>query len=161
MVGKKSSWLNAIWQFLIDHSRVENNGLLYIGIHVKDKRDFENRVLARKKYGYLNNDVEYTYKKQRELFRRILESYYRKEEKTKRYERVVKRIKKQGSLKDKVVLFLYRKTKKILFDDCAKVEIKWKQNLKNRIKASHKETKRVESCPAIQEIQQADQKGKL
>ena len=48
----------ALWDFLLEHSEIEENGKIFIKFHTDDQRNFNNRVLARWKYNYHREDVE-------------------------------------------------------------------------------------------------------
>lgn len=45
--GKKKSVIEAVWQYVMDHSEEMPNGELFIKFHIKDKNTFYKRIHAR------------------------------------------------------------------------------------------------------------------
>lgn len=49
---------DALWQYLMDHSRVEVNGYYGVQLYFRDKDDFWNRVHSRATGEFIRYDVE-------------------------------------------------------------------------------------------------------
>lgn len=104
---------HAIWQYLIDHSKIQSNGYLGVLLYFRDKADFWRRVQSRYD-GYSRKDIEKIEEKAcKQHIIWTTYKYYKKMSK-KNYT-IATRIDKDGSLKEKVCLWLYRKTRNYLF----------------------------------------------
>lgn len=59
-MSKKSpttqEWKDAVWDYLIEHSDVTENGALFVKFHTSSRYNFENRIKARAVYGYHRDD---------------------------------------------------------------------------------------------------------
>lgn len=50
------SYKDAIWDYILEHSDITDGGSYFVKFHTTDRRNFENRILARWKYGYHRTD---------------------------------------------------------------------------------------------------------
>lgn len=46
------SYKDAVWDFILEHCDLTERGSFFVKFHVSDRRNFENRIKARWKYGY-------------------------------------------------------------------------------------------------------------
>lgn len=104
---------HALWQYMLDHSRIQPNGYHGIQLYFKDKSDFWRRVQARYD-GFKRYDIE---EKEKVAAKKQVEwdTFWVMKRIAERNGKTAKRIDKQGSLKEKATLWLYRKTKKKIF----------------------------------------------
>ncbi len=100
---------DAIWQYLIDHSKVQRNGYLGIQIYVRELDDFWRRVFAR-----YNGDFK-RYEKLEKAHTQTLTAMYIMQKDAIRKSKIVGRILKSGSVIEKLALFFYRKSRDYLF----------------------------------------------
>lgn len=109
---------DAIWQFFLDHSRINKHGVWKINFHVRDARDFWRRLFYRYTGQFKRYEVEKKLSTQarRDAItareRRHVKFLDRHSAKT--HERITL-IEKNGTLHEKFVLLLYRWSKKRLF----------------------------------------------
>lgn len=47
---------DAVWDFLMEHSDILESGAVFVKFHTSGRRNFENRVIGRLKYGYHRGD---------------------------------------------------------------------------------------------------------
>jgi len=101
----------ALWQYLIDHSRIQNNGYLGIMFYVKDMDDFWRRVYARYNGDFKRYDIL-------EKGDRMAKTSFAVQQKiaTKR-SKIIGQIIKNGSFSKKIAFFFYRKLKKYIFGE--------------------------------------------
>ena len=62
MAGKEreeriDEWKQALWDFILEHCEVTQNGSLFVKFHTSGRNDLEKRIRARWKYGYHREDV--------------------------------------------------------------------------------------------------------
>lgn len=62
MAGKEreeriDEWKQALWDFILEHCEVTQNGALFVKFHTSGRADLEKRIRARWKYGYHREDV--------------------------------------------------------------------------------------------------------
>jgi hypothetical protein len=100
---------DAIWQYFIDHSKIQPNGYLGIMFYVKDVDDFWKRVYARYTGDFKRYDKLEKQMRQDSIAFSIMKADSRRKSK------VTDRIDSDGTLKEKMILWLYRKTRDILF----------------------------------------------
>jgi len=48
---------DVVWDFLLEHSDILDSGSVFVKFHTSGRKNFENRVYARYKYGYHREDV--------------------------------------------------------------------------------------------------------
>lgn len=51
------TWKQALWDFILEHCEVTENGALFVKFHTSGRSDLEKRIRARWKYGYHREDV--------------------------------------------------------------------------------------------------------
>jgi len=56
--GALTKYKNGLWQYLVDHYRIEPNGNLRVMFYVRDKADFFRRVQARVDGQFMRYEVE-------------------------------------------------------------------------------------------------------
>lgn len=110
--AEKSELKKAIWQYCIDHSRIQPNGYLGIMFYCKDQEDFWKRVKARQMGFKRYNAEEKEIGQARivELFRDYRYHQNRNRIINKRVEEI-----RKGNLAEKIAWYVYKKTKKYLF----------------------------------------------
>ena len=47
--GEEKSIFEAVWQYLLDHSDVKQDGVLFVKFHVTDKKNFAEKIASRMK----------------------------------------------------------------------------------------------------------------
>lgn len=47
--GEEKSIFDAVWQYILDHSDVKQDGILLVKFHVKDKKAFAEKIASRMK----------------------------------------------------------------------------------------------------------------
>jgi len=122
--GEKNKLKKAVWQFLIDHSKIQTNGYLGFLFYVRDEKDFWRRVKYRQLTGFQRYDPEL--KKKNQVSARKVHDYYRWSQR--RAEVINKRTQEiidHGSLLEKFKWRLYKRLKKSLF-----------KSIENKIKRS-------------------------
>lgn len=105
---------DAIWQYFIDHSRLEPSGFVRINFGVEDEEDFWRRVQARKDGEFFRNDVE-KMENEREEFRKIYQTFLIGQKISKRNAKRIEQIKSSGSLWERLLLRVYWLIKKQIF----------------------------------------------
>lgn len=104
---------DALWQYLVDHTNVEPNGYYRILFHVRDVDDFWRRVYARYTGDFKRYDkLEKQYQNEKlgiHIFKKMAD----------RMNKNVTAIAKRGTLFDKLILKLYRFSRKYIetYDD--------------------------------------------
>lgn len=105
---------DALWQYFIDHSRVMSTGYLGVLFYVKNVDDFWRRVFAR-----ANGDFQRYEKEDKETrqlkYIKLIRELRAHRERAEHISRRCNHIDSEGSLYEKLVLFLYRRTRKHLF----------------------------------------------
>lgn len=106
---KKSSWVVAIWQFLIDHSTVEPDGNLRVFFRVKDIEQFKYRVMARKNGSFKRTNAQRIEAQQQlKITDKIAGDYY------KSLEKHFRNIRDGKDVKKRILLYLHIKTGELL-----------------------------------------------
>lgn len=100
---------DALWQYFIDHSRLQKNGYLGIMFYITDIDDFWRRVYARYTGDFQRYDKLEKREKQLNVACSIMLADARKKSE------VVNRIMKNGTIKERALLWLYQKTRDSLF----------------------------------------------
>lgn len=98
----------AIWQYLIDHSRVKENGYYSVYLTFKDRSDFWRRIDARRR-GFHRYDIE-----KKEYLMATLE-IKKMRKLSQRNSEISARIDKSGTLRQKFLLWCYRVSRRTLF----------------------------------------------
>ena len=104
---------DALWQYFIDHSQVQGNGYLGVMFYVRDVNDFWKRVHARANgdfHRYEKIDKETVQLSRDKIMRELRHCRWR----SKQISDVCFTIDEHGSVVDKVVLGLYRWTRRYL-----------------------------------------------
>ena len=115
---------NAIWQYFIDHSRIESSTFMRITFGIRDVNDFWKRVHARYAGNYSRyNKLEKAQKQQKlaHAFNTLLSNYYTD---------LTSHIENHGTWYQKTILWLHQKTRTIVFGERPSTF----QELKERIK---------------------------
>lgn len=99
---------DAIWQYFIDHSRAQKNAMWIISFTIRDIDDFWRRVYAR-----YNGDFK-RYDKLEKQDAMAWTSLAISNKRGERMNRKIQYIDRKGSLMDKAILWLYRKTRDYL-----------------------------------------------
>lgn len=94
---------DAIWQYLLDHAKVQPNGYLGIMLYVKNVNDFWKRVFAR----YTGEYHRYEEKDIKNKQARAKSQFYRLHQE--KIDSVFFQIDRQGSLKQKFLKYIYQK----------------------------------------------------
>lgn len=103
----------AIWQYLIDHSQIQSNGYYGIQLYFLGQADFWRRVQSRMD-GFSRYKIKDKERRaESKQFDFLTFKFYEKN--AKRNGEIANRIDKSGTLKEKLMIWLYRKTKKYLF----------------------------------------------
>lgn len=96
---------DALYQFFIDHSRIQKNGYYGIMFYIKDIDDFWRRVYARYTGDYKRYDIlEKEYRRQQLAVHYFKKIAYRRS-------KACDQIDKNGTVYSKIMLFLYRKSR--------------------------------------------------
>ena len=122
--GDKNKLKKAVWQFLIDHSKIQPNGYLGFLFYVRDEKDLWRRIKYRQLTGFQRYDPEL--KKKNQVSTKKVHDYYRWHKR--RAEVINERTQEilgHGSLLEKLKWRLYKRLKKSLF-----------KSIENKIKRS-------------------------
>lgn len=103
-----------IWQYMIDHSRKCPGGYWRIQIFVWDEENFWRRVKYRIDGAYKRYEVESREAMNKEAYAMRLALRINNERSAK-MSKIIARIKKEGSIKEKLLLRLYRYCRTHLF----------------------------------------------
>jgi hypothetical protein len=98
---------DALMQYFYDHSRLQKNGYWGIMFYMKDEDDFWKRLHSRYTGDFKRYDRLEKEKKSNSFWYHNIISEKRR--------RIVEDIDKKGTIKEKIILFLYRKSKNFLF----------------------------------------------
>lgn len=85
-----AEYKSAVWDFVLEHCDITDNGTIFVKFHTSDRLNFENRILSRLKYGYHRKDDRSNFdNEQKEKLARSLQSAHqsRKEAKKNSYEK--------------------------------------------------------------------------
>ena len=99
----------AIWQYFMDHANVENNGYFRVMFHVKNTDDFFRRLYARYNGDFKRYNI---FEKEYEADKKAFARYIKRSSNFGQFER---QIKDGWNIKNKIILYLYTKTKHYLF----------------------------------------------
>lgn len=99
----------ALWQYFLDHSRIQKNGFFGIMFYIRDMDDFWKRVHAR----YTGEFQRYD--KLRKEHLQENKGYFMWKRQSRKQSEIATRIDKEGSLKEKATLWTYRKSRESLF----------------------------------------------
>lgn len=47
--GEDKSIFEAVWQYILDHSDIKSDGMLFVKFYVKDKKSFSQKIASRMK----------------------------------------------------------------------------------------------------------------
>lgn len=47
--GEEKAIFEAVWQYILDHSDVKQDGMLFVKFHIKDKKRFAEKIASRMK----------------------------------------------------------------------------------------------------------------
>lgn len=100
---------DALYQYFIDHSKIQKNGYLGIQFYIKDMDDFWRRVFAR-----FNGDFK-RYDKLEKSHKQEMNGWYMMKKEADRHRKICEEIKAERNKKRKLILWLYRKTRDYLF----------------------------------------------
>lgn len=100
---------DAIWQYLIDHSRIQKNGYYGIQFYVRDMDDLWRRLFAR-----YTGDFQ-RYDKLEKEHNQQLQSYWFQKRLTEKNDKIVRKIIDSGSWIERLRFTLYKKLKKQIF----------------------------------------------
>lgn len=100
---------DALWQYLIDHSKVQPNGYFGIMFYVKDVDDFWRRVYARYTGDFKRYDKLEKQHTQNQIAFNIMRS------RAHRMSKRVDEIRNTGSLTEKLALKIYQRLRDFLF----------------------------------------------
>lgn len=92
----------AVWDFLLEHSEVQDSGALFIKFHTSGKDNFEKRVLSRWHYGYHRENVEEKEQKHQDLRKIHTERKIEKELRWETYKEQKRRAYKRKVRKEKI-----------------------------------------------------------
>ncbi len=111
--AEKSELKNAIWQYMIDHSQIQDNGYYGVQLYFKDRDDFFKRITARG-MGFKRYEEE-----QKEFIslkkQNIYQTYLVSRKKSERMDKRIKEIQNGRNILDKFLWFVQRKCKRYLF----------------------------------------------
>ncbi len=99
----------ALWQYFIDHSKIQKNAYYGIMFYVKDRDDFFERVFAR-----FSGDFK-RYDKLEKAEKMATINYHVMTQISRKNSDISQRIDKSGTLVEKLLLWLHRKTRQQLF----------------------------------------------
>lgn len=109
--SEKSDLKRSIWQYCIDHSKIQPNGYLGIMFYCKDQEDFWRRVRARQA-GFQRYDIEDKEAGQIQIAELYSNYRWHQNHDKLRSERI--EVIKNGNLMQKTAWYIYRKIKKYL-----------------------------------------------
>ena len=98
---------DAIWQYFIDHARVLRNGYFRIIFHVKDVDDFWQRLYTR----YAGEFMRQKYEKLERASSKASFSLKIMNDRANMFGHICEHIDKQGTIVQKLLLWLYRRTR--------------------------------------------------
>ena len=101
MNDELKTYKQAVWDFILEHCDITDEGSHFVKFHIKNRRNFENRVKARWKYDYHRKDTRMNMtndEKELEALRRREEAMRKKIAKAER----VNRNRKRGSIMNKI-----------------------------------------------------------
>lgn len=114
--GEKVDLKKAVWQYLLDHSKVQPNGYLGFLFYVKDEKDLWRRIKYRQTTGFQRYSPDE--KIMRQISARKVWAYYRwNQERAKRFDKRTQEILDNGSLIEKLKWKLYKNLKKSLYEN--------------------------------------------
>lgn len=112
-VAFKKSFTNeqgeALYQYFVDHSRVQKNGYLGVQFYIRDMDDFWRRLFAR-----FNGDFK-RYDKLEKSHKQEMTGWYIMKKKADRHHKIVSEIEAGKNKRKKLALWLYRKMRNYLF----------------------------------------------
>lgn len=104
----------AIWQYIIDHSKVQKNGYLGVQLYIMDEEDLWKRVQARRDGEFRRyREEEKKIKQQNNI--KYYEYYLYNKRRSDKINKKVQRILKNGSVIEKILYFAYRFSRDRLF----------------------------------------------
>jgi hypothetical protein len=110
---EKSELKKAIWQYMIDHTRMQPNGYYGVQLYFKDQADFWRRVMDR-----MNGFKRYE-EEQKELValrkQHIIKKYHVLRDAREHRQLKIEKIKNQGSLIQRILLEIYFRISQYLF----------------------------------------------
>lgn len=110
---------DALWQYFLDHSRIQRNGYFCITFFVRNVDDFWRRLNARASgefHRYEVEDRETAALQRREIYEKLLSELRYTRHISSRNSTISSEIDRAGSLWDRLLLRLYRYTRKALFE---------------------------------------------
>jgi len=99
---------DALWQYFIDHSKIQKNGYYGIQFYVRDIDDFWRRLFARFTGEFRRYD------KLEKAHKNAMIEYWMYQKRANALGKVCEKIDKTGSMRDKIMLFAYRKAREYL-----------------------------------------------
>lgn len=92
----------AVWDFLLEHSDVQESGAMFIKFHTSGKDNFQKRVFARWQYGYHRENVTEKDQKQKDLRTEYTQNKIDKEVRWETYKQERKRHYQRQIRKEKI-----------------------------------------------------------
>lgn len=113
----KIQYKQAVWQYIIDHSLPQKDGYMRILFYVKDKADFDKRVMYRLRgfKRYDDEDTKARCKERLEEFNKYKQYHTAQSHIATCRHEIATKIDATGTLKDRIILWAYRKTRDYLF----------------------------------------------
>lgn len=108
---------HAVWQYLLDHSRLTPEGLFRITFFTKNQQQFWGHVKAREYGKYKRDNLQTLYQRQAQQTAFFLKHERKREE----FSRHCSAIDASGSWLEKLALFLYRRTRDYLTSRISRV----------------------------------------
>jgi outer membrane cobalamin receptor len=114
--GEKQEYKNVVWQYILDHALVQKDGYMRILFYIKDKKDFDKRVMYRLRgfKRYDEEDFKEASNRRLEEVNKWKNTYNYHLAKTIKINKRIEEI-KVGKLRDKLLFWFYKKIKNYLF----------------------------------------------
>lgn len=102
---------DAIWQYMLDHSKLQKNGYWGIMFYVKDEEDLWRRVSSR----YYGDFQRYDKLEKESKMNKFWDELRILRKMSDRHSKIAKEIDRGNNIVRKIILFTYRKTRIYLF----------------------------------------------
>lgn len=115
--GEKKNYKQAIWQYLLDHSIVQQDGYMRVKFYIKDRNDLERRLRYRLDgfERYKEEDIDKERKANIEMIIKLKTASKYSAMYNRKKDKVVKDIKESNNIYKKLILYIHRKTRHYLY----------------------------------------------
>ena len=107
---------DAVWQYILDHAKKTDTGNYRIFFYIHNRHQWNRKIKQRMRGVYRNEekDLESEYNGFKISYKKNMDALWYFKNYAEKMAKIYAKIESSGSLKDKIILWLYKKTKSYL-----------------------------------------------